>query len=73
MAPWWAMFAGHAAMVVVGRFDDRCGIATELSSMGYGYSVLDQRPTCDDYDLDSCIEMFSDWGSMNERAPDCMN
>ena len=62
-------------MIVVSRYDDLHGMANELVNDGYGYSVLDDPSPTDDYDLDSYIEMFSDWGwgAINESKPDWMD
>jgi hypothetical protein len=68
-------FGGPKGMIVVNHYDDLCGIAAELPRMGYGYSVLDEPLPSEDYDLESYVEMFSDWGwgNVNERKPDWMN
>jgi hypothetical protein len=61
-------------MIVVDRFDEIRGNHSELVKAGYGYSVLSNLSPSEDYDLDTYIEMFSDWGwaSCNERRPDWM-
>lgn len=62
-------------MIIVNHYDELHGMASDLSAMGYGYSVLDEPLPSEDYDLGSHIEMFSDWGwsNVNERKPDWMN
>jgi hypothetical protein len=62
-------------VIVVNRHDDLCGIALELQRIGYGYSVLDEPLPSEDFDLESYVEMFSDWGwgNVNERKPDWMD
>ena len=61
-------------MIVVNHYDDLRGIASELQGMGYGYSVLDEPLFSEPFDLESHVEMFSDWGwgNFNERKPDWM-
>mgnify|MGYP000343441042 CR=1 FL=1 len=61
-------------MIIVNHYDELRGIASELPSMGYGYSVLDEPLRSEDFDLESYVEMFSDWGwgKVNERKPDWM-
>jgi len=46
-----------------------------LQNMGYGYSVLDDPLHSEEFDLESYVEMFSDWGwgNVNERKPDWMD
>ena len=61
-------------MIVVKDFVDLGSAGTELPIMGYGYSVFSEPLTNDSYDLDSYVELFSDWGwgNVNERKPDWM-
>lgn len=65
---------GINGMIIVSRYSDLCGVASELSMMGYGYSVLSGPLPSEEYDLENYTEMFSDWGwgSADERAPDWM-
>ena len=62
-------------MIVVNHYDDLRGISSELQLMGYSYSVLDEPLPSEQFDLESYVEMFSDWGwgDVNERKPDWMN
>ena len=62
-------------MIIVNDYEELSGVASELLSMGYGYSILDEPLPSEDYDLESCVEMFSDWGwgNINEGKPDWMN
>jgi len=62
-------------MIVVKHHDELRGVAPELPTMGYGYSVLEEPLPSEGYDLESHIEMFTDWGwgNMNERKPGWMN
>ena len=63
-------------MIIVNHWDELGGIATELVNAGYGYSVMDDHSPSEDYDLDTYIEVFSDWGwgaCDVERKPDWMN
>lgn len=66
---------GPNGMIVVNRSDELCGMANALLNLGYGYSVLDDPSPSEQYDLDSYVEMFSDWGwgAINERKPDWMD
>ncbi len=61
-------------MIIVSRYDDLCGAASELRSLGYGYSVLDDPLLSEDFDVETYVEMFSEWGwgNTNERKPDWM-
>ncbi len=65
---------GSKGMIIVTHYDELHGHGSELVGMGYGYSVLDEPSVSEDYDLDTCIEMFSDWGwgNASERKPDWM-
>lgn len=58
-------------MIIVNHHDELRGVASELPSMGYGYSVLDEPLPTEDFDLASYVEMFSDWGwgKINGREP----
>jgi hypothetical protein len=62
-------------MIVVNDYDDLRGIASELQSMGYSYSVLADPLHSEEFDLESYVEMFADWGwgNVNERKPDWMD
>ncbi len=62
-------------MIIVNSYDDLCGMAQELLRLGFGYSVLDEPLPAEEFDLESYVEMFSDWGwgNVNERKPDWMN
>ena len=62
-------------MIVVNHYDDLCGASSEIQCMGYGYSVLDEPLPSEGFDLETYIELFSDWGwaDTNERMPDWMN
>jgi len=62
-------------MIVVNHYDELLGIAAELPNLGYAYSVLDEPLPPEGYDLQSYVEMFSDWGwgNASERKPDWMN
>ena len=61
-------------MIIVNRYDDLLGIASDLSVMGYGYSVLGDPLPAENYNLESYIDMFSDWGwgSSIESKPEWM-
>ncbi len=62
-------------MIVVNHYDDLRGISSELQCMGYGYSVLDEPLISEQFDLESFVEMFSEWGwgNSNEMQPGWMN
>jgi len=64
----------RGGMIIVTHYDDLRGVASKLPNMGYGYSVLDNSPSSEDFDLESFIDMFSDWGwgNTNERKPGWM-
>lgn len=49
-------------MIVVPRFEDIGNAAESLVASGYGYSVLSEPYPGEPFDLESYIEMFSDWG-----------
>lgn len=61
-------------MIIVSRYEDLLGVASDLPGMGYGYSVLDEPLLSEDFDLASYTDMFLDWGweVSNERKPDWM-
>ena len=62
-------------MIVVKHYNELCGMANDLVHADYGYSVLDEPSPAEQFDLDSHIKMFSDWGwgKSNERKPDWMD
>lgn len=61
-------------MIVVNHLDELQGVASELLGLGYGYSVLDEPLTSEEFDLESYVEMFCDWGwgKTNKRKPNWM-
>lgn len=65
---------GYSGMIVVNRYDDLQGVASELATLGYGYSVLEEPSPEEEFDLASYVEMFTDWGwgSSTERKPNWM-
>jgi len=62
-------------MIVVNRLDELKGVESELVNIGYGYSVLDEPSASEEYELDSYVDMFSDWGwgLHNEPKPGWMS
>ena len=63
---------GLSGMIVVNHYDDLQGVASELKRLGYGYSVLDEPLPGEEFDLNTYIEMFIDWGwgSAIEKKPE---
>jgi hypothetical protein len=61
-------------MIFVSNFLELCEKETELVNLGFGYSVLDEPRSDEEYDLNSYVEMFSEWGwgSTKEKKPDWM-
>lgn len=61
-------------MIVVRMYDDLREISDELVRLGYGYSVLDEPLPNEDYDVETYVELFRDWGwgAENERRPGWM-
>jgi hypothetical protein len=61
-------------MLIVQSYDDLRGMAHELPSMGYGYSVLDEPSPIEEFDVASYKDMFSDWGwgNLNTAKPEWM-
>lgn len=59
-------------MVIVERFEELAGLGDELTEAGFGYSVLCAPPPSEAFDLNSFIELFSDWGwgAADEARPD---
>jgi len=53
---------GPAGMLIFTSFDDVRAQLAGLHQSGYGYSVLSEPRTEDDYDAKGCQDMFSDWG-----------
>lgn len=49
-------------MIIVSRLKDLCGVHSELDGLGYGYSVLSEPMAWEEFDIESHVEMFSDWG-----------
>ena len=57
-------------MIIVDHYDDLQGAAEELPGKGYGYCVLGEPQSSEEFDLESFIGMFSDWGWNNTaQAP----
>lgn len=59
---------GPRGMIVVSRYDDLNGAAAQLDGLGYGYSVLDEPTPEEKFDLESQIEMFTDWGWKTQKT-----
>jgi hypothetical protein len=59
-------------MIVVNHYDELRGIASELSSMGYGYSVIDEPLSHEEFELEDYVETFHDWGwgNVNDGKPE---
>jgi hypothetical protein len=53
-------------MLVFASYDEIRNITKELLAAGYGFSVLDEPSTREEFDLDSFKEMFIDWGWSGE-------
>jgi len=60
--------------IIVTSFSELKGKEAELAEMGFGYSVLDEPWSDVGYEVEGCIEMFSEWGwaSSDEPKPDWM-
>lgn len=59
-------------MIVVSKGADLQGVTSELDHMGYGYSVMSEPRPAEDFDLETWVDVFSDWGwssSANEAKP----
>ena len=58
-------------MIIVSHLDSLCGMAPELTKLGYGYSVLSGPLPTEEFDLRAYMDMFSDWGwgVVNEVKP----
>ncbi len=58
-------------MIIVDRFEKLKGLGVELVKDGFGYSVLSDPLPSEEYNLNSYIEMFSEWGwgATNESRP----
>jgi hypothetical protein len=58
--------------LIVTDFSDLQGKEDELRSAGYTASVLTEPINQKDYELNGCIEMFSEWGweAKDEPKPD---
>lgn len=61
-------------IVIVKHYSDLKGAASQLSRMGYSYSVLDEPLSSEEFDLRAFAEMFSDWGwgNVTENRPNWM-
>ena len=53
-------------MLIVTSFDDVREASDELTSAGYGYSVMSEPPSDESFDLDAYVDVFSDWGWSGE-------
>ena len=60
--------------IIVTSFSELKGKEEELVEMGFGYSVLDEPWSDVGYEVEGCIEMFSEWGwgSTEEEKPSWM-
>jgi hypothetical protein len=61
-------------MVIFEHFEELAGLGHELTEAGFGYCVLSDPLPSEAFDLNSFIEMFSDWGwaATGETRPDWM-
>ncbi len=61
-------------MIIFDRHEDLAGMSAELLEAGFGYSVLSDPAPSESYDLNSFIEMFSDWcwAGIDDTRPDWM-
>lgn len=59
-------------MLIFSSFEDISGKIDGIINSGYGYSVLSEPSQDMQFDLDSYIDMFRDWGwsGDNKMAPD---
>lgn len=57
--------------IIVTSFSELKGKEEELVELGFGYSVLDEPWSDVGYEVEGCVEMFSEWGwgSTGEKKP----
>ena len=53
---------GPKGMIIVTHYNDLRGMDSELERLGYGFSVFGEPNPSEHFDLESYVEMFSDWG-----------
>lgn len=53
---------GPMGMLVFERYEDVRHLADHLVDAGFGYTVLDEPRADEDFDLESFVEMATDWG-----------
>ena len=60
--------------IIVTSFSELKGKEEELVRIGFGYSVLSEPWSDVGYEVEECIEMFSEWGwgATQEKKPDWM-
>jgi len=64
-----ADLGGTNGILIVRSFDEVRALSDELLAAGYGYSVLSEPNRDEEFDLESFVEMFSEWGwAGGERA-----
>ena len=63
-----AYLGGQRGMLIFRSYEEIQPYAAELIRAGYGYSVLGDPREKEEFDLDSYVEMFSDWGWTGDRT-----
>lgn len=49
-------------MIVLGDVSDLSELASDIVSMGYGYSIMGEPAPSEEFDLESFRDVFLDWG-----------
>lgn len=52
----------ESGMLVILDYDEVKAHLTEITRSGYGFSILDEPSSQEEYDLESYAQMFRDWG-----------
>jgi signal transduction histidine kinase len=56
-------------MLVISDYDEVKAHLAEISKAGYGFSILDEPSSQEEYDLESYAQMFRDWGWSGTETP----
>jgi hypothetical protein len=59
---------GDKGMLIVNDYDDLEPYVSELVELGYGFSVMDEPRTDEEFKIESFIELFSEWGWHGDLA-----
>lgn len=66
---WLPQLGMKHGMLIVQSYDVISDVASELEEQGYGCSIYSEPLPTEEFDIESYIEMFCDWGWADEGEP----